>query len=168
MSLSIRRGIYSYHFVPYGYAPPRLDEQTVQESFRFSSPADAATFLRGLAGDSGSMTILRRVAHDAGLIKTVGFGHPEIVDLVARELVRKRLTVIAQYYVPITTDQSQGEAKPATRSAAPSGPGSKMAEEDPDTFGDPDAEAQAAALRAAAANGTPFCEECERRKQQAA
>lgn len=65
-----------------------------------------------------------------------------------------------QWHEPM--ELPQGEAQQAAAPSAPPPPSERPQEEDPPTFAAVDGGAQASALRNAAQDGVPFCEECAR------
>jgi hypothetical protein len=166
MNVTIWHGFRNYYFVPFGSTPPAPERNEKQQDLTFSGTTEAIAFLRRLGGDSLTGRLLRDVAQSVGVTNPADYDDTAIVELVARELVRKRLIVLARYRMPQSANSEQGAEKPAARPAPTPGPSPKALDPDPDTFPDPEVDQQVGALMAAARDGVPFCEECERAQRQ--
>ncbi|MBS1875622.1 MAG: type VI secretion system tip protein VgrG [Acidobacteria bacterium] len=90
---------------------------------------------------------------------------PGSVDSPPSPKTASVVTLNLQNVSPGTKETEQDE--PDRAAPAPSGGGGMSSQAEPATFGkDSDGEAQAQALKDAAKDGTPFCEECEKAKKQ--
>jgi hypothetical protein len=168
MSLTIRCGNRTYYFTPFSSTPPAPQQNENQQDFTFSSTIEAAAFLRGLGGYNVTGYVLRHVLRSAGVTSPTHYEEARVLKLVARELVRKRLTVLTRYRISESTSSNQEAETPALAPTPASRPGPKTLEPDPDTFADPDVDQQVGALMAASQTGVPFCQECERTQRQSA
>lgn len=141
----------------------------------------AATWLRGFLVDDAQVAALRESAHRAGDgLGLVGLGSQQVIDQVAWLISTGRVRVCgrggdaasAVQEVMKTTDSPPRPAfdpvlpvrtPPRSRSAPP-----PSSPEDSTLPGAVDADAMADALLGAAADGTPFCEMCEKQRETAA
>jgi hypothetical protein len=159
------------------FKPPRGSWQIVP----FATCADAdgvidvldqsvvETFLRQYKPDLAMMSHMRDVLTLTDPVSL--FSDDEVVRTVAWRLAARQLRFRRFFWRPRVEAPAQETPQPPSEDptggaglTAPAGE-----EPDPNTFGgDHDGQAQAAALRAAAADGTPFCEECEKQRQAAA
>jgi hypothetical protein len=126
-------------------------------------------FLRQYKPDLAVMSHLRDVLTLSDPVSL--FSDDEVVRTVAWRLVARQLRFRKYFWRPRKEMPAEETSQPPTQDTSSStGLTSPTSEEpDPSTFaGNHDGQAQAAALRAAAASGVPFCEECEKQRQAAA
>jgi len=124
----------------------------------------ALRFLARFRHDPIALARLRGLLHQHKLGADFSpFSADEILAAIAALLSFGRLVPAERLRAqPGIYNEDNQPAPSATASAAPAARPPSSVEEEPDapTFADIDGAAQAEALRAAAASGTPFCEEC--------
>jgi hypothetical protein len=135
--------------------------------FELLDRTDLEQFLRQYLFDYGVMLDLRQLLALSDPVSR--FTDDEVIDTIAWRLATKEL-VIRQADRKVTTPSpgsgdGDEDAKPTPAPSLPDAPASAAppAEEpEPSTFGPgTDGQAQAAALTAAAAQGSPFCQQCQ-------
>jgi hypothetical protein len=143
---------------------------------RFATADAAATRLQGMAGHAGHMVTLRQlVSKTPGPLAWMSDHH--VIALVAQMVVSRRLCLLAESRVARGAELTAAAAPPPPRLAGVTP--SRLRAPRPETaiFPSPivpeftqdlNQAAQAAALELAAASGVPFCEVCEKARQQAA
>jgi len=137
------------------------------EPMQFASQHEALTFLRQVSGDSGALRDLRHWAdrRGAGNVRT----DDDLLQLAAACLVAKTLLVRAPIKKQRSGSAKDEEEVVARSDRRGSGPAQvRRAAPPPEEQADIDIDQQIAALKAAAQDGTPFCEQCERAKLEAA
>jgi hypothetical protein len=137
----------------------------------FSDVASARAFLSRFRGDVSAMNKLRHFAsHLSGMDVSRG-GDERVLATVAAAFASGRIHLAG---APVRRSTLSGPGAeiapeppapaPPPRAAASSAPPNEPSMFDPDF----DAAAQAAVLKEASESGVPFCEECERRRREAA
>jgi hypothetical protein len=133
--------------------------------------ASAKHWLQAFRHDSFAITAMRRaLAEDGSGLGLHGLREDQIIDGVARLLESRRWhvcqPVVRAYPINLAEDPGQGAILPVPR-RAPRQPDAflpPLEMPEPATLaGNADQAAIAAALRAAAALGIPFCEECAKK-----
>ncbi len=131
---------------------------------RFRDFASADQFLRRFRDDVGDMLKLRQLATDISAPTFHRLGDEELIKALAHAIVRGRILLISEVIPevqPLAKWTQEAPPAPAPRKGGSDAPPPS----EPPTFpAGSDALAQAAALKAAAQDGTPFCEECEKAK----
>jgi hypothetical protein len=126
-------------------------------------------FLRQYKPDLAMMSHMRDVLTLTDSVSR--FSDDEVIATVVWRLAARQLRFRKFFFRPRkempAEETSQPPSEDPTSGAGLTSP--KGEEPEPNTFaGDHDGQAQAAALRTAAAAGVPFCEECEKQRQAAA
>jgi len=126
-------------------------------------------FLRQFKPDLATMSHMRDVLTLTDPVSR--FSDDEVIATVAWRLAARQLRFRKFFFRPRREMPAAETSQPPTQDTS-SGAGLTAPageEPDPSTFaGNHDGQAQAAALRAAAASGVPFCEECEKQRRAAA
>ncbi len=127
----------------------------------FGDKAQALQFLGRFKGNPAYMAKLRSLVAGRGAWPDLSrLSDDWVLEQAALLLVSGELMVGFQWHEPM--ELPQGEAQQASGPSAPPPAAERQQEEDPPTFGAVDGAAPARALRNAAQDGVPFCEECER------
>jgi hypothetical protein len=136
-------------------------------AFLFGDAERALQFLGQFKSDAAAMADLRRLLGERDWLASPGrLSDDEVLAAVARLLGSGELVAAVEWKPRISAPQLPDSAPEAP---APSRESSPQQEQESDTFGPGhDGAQQAAALVAASQSGAPFCEECERAKQQEA
>ena len=160
-TLAVLRGGLRTFELRRGFGPPDANR-----GLRFGDFQGAKWFLQGFWQESDRRALRRLLGAELGLLD-----HQEVIGEVARRLTSGGLHLIErQDSTPrglsyatagIVTTPPPAPPRQSFPSAQPT-----TAPKDPPTFAAQDR--QAAVLRQASADGTPFCEECEKRKRERA
>jgi hypothetical protein len=172
----------------YGLRGPRGTEEidtrrapgVHEDTMRFKSVASAVEHLRTLAVDTDNIRVLRNVGCEALGAPVDRLTDPQVLDLVASALVSGALRLTpAQSRPRYSFTFASASAAPA-ESPEPPPPPPKSPEPAPapvtkspvsaptDPAVQDQQDRQAATLVRAAKEGTPFCEECEKRRRRSA
>jgi len=170
------------------------DRFSADGELSFRDPGSADAWLKVLAGDPGAMTTIRRVLAGVESNRTpLPTRDADVLALLSRRISEGRIVVAlnrvgrggsgsgsgsssSSTSSTSTTDSSAASsdatAAAATQTTSPASAAATAAADAAQAQAAEDAaidsEAQAATLQQAAADGTPFCEECEKAKQRAA
>jgi hypothetical protein len=134
-------------------------------AFRFGDAEHALQFLGQFKSDAVAMGDLRRLLGERDWLADPGrLTDDQVLAAIARLLGSGELVAALEWKPRISAPQLPDSEPEAP---APSREPSQQQEQETDTFGaGHDGAQQAAALRAAAEAGVPFCEECERARAQ--
>jgi hypothetical protein len=141
-----------------GFDPiPRYDKRS------FRSAATRRHFVEQFKNDRIAMTHLRELMFQQNAFRSLDeLNNDGLMEEVGKWLGVGEMVVGVRSFLKPGTKSSEGSGGPAPAAARPAmrpEPAPQEEDEEP-TFVSPDSDAQAAALRAAALSGVPFCEEC--------
>jgi hypothetical protein len=165
--ISIMDGTSKYCFYWRHEEPPSPDRhgdgQPRSLVLGFSSDGHARFLLQQLQQSWG----FRRLSASDKFIDSVGWSSDQVLAHLARQLTTGRLLVERRWrQMPAQpTAKVEGKVVVPRKAASSDSPAPAVA---PMFSAQNDPASQAETLAEAAANGTPFCEECERARQQAA
>lgn len=141
-----------------GFDPiPRYDKRS------FLSAGTRRHFVEQFKNDRIAMTHLRELIFQRNAFRHLDtLNNDALLEEVGKWLAMGEMVVGVRSFLKPGSAASAGSGGPAPAPARPAmrREPTRPEEEDEPTFASPDSDAQAAALRAAALSGVPFCEEC--------
>ena len=132
---------------------------------------DALRWLRPHMANSLSMKSLRQLLAAENISHTDAMSAQQVVHKTAELLYQKKLMLARTALMkiqPVIIEYSKKAAPVETTTAAPAAPKAPdpVIQPEPEEEDNTDHAAQAETLKTAAEEGAPFCEECEKAKQQ--